>query len=129
LYELKLKRIYEPAAPEDGYRVLVDRLWPRGVSKERAALDDWAKDLAPSPTLRKDFCHIPERMADFTVRYSMELDQSAFADGYAAHLLSLLSEKPVTLLYGARDPVVNHAVVLKAWLEKWMEGNAAGGKR
>lgn len=72
---------------------------------------------------------LQRRTVDFTVRYSMELNQSAFADGYAAHLLSLLSEKPVTLLYGAKDPVVNHAVVLKAWLEKWIEVNVAGGKR
>ena len=117
MYEILLKRVYEPVSDSDGYRILVDRLWPRGISKERGALADWAKDLAPSTALRKDFCHIPERMEAFRVRYTMELDQSEGAAAYAARLRQILEVQPVTLLYGAKDPEVNHAVVLKAWLE------------
>lgn len=117
MYEILLKRVYEPVSDSDGFRILVDRLWPRGISKERAALDDWAKDLAPSTALRKDFCHIPERMDAFSVQYTMALDRSESAAAYAAGLRQILEVKPVTLVYGAKDPEVNHAVVLKAWLE------------
>lgn len=120
MYEILLKRIYEPVSDLDGFRILVDRLWPRGISKERAALADWAKDLAPSTALRKDFCHLPERMEAFRVRYTMELDQSEGAAAYAAGLRQILEVQPVTLLYGAKDPEINHAVVLKAWLDSQM---------
>jgi len=117
MYEILLKRVYEPVSDSDGFRILVDRLWPRGISKERAALADWAKDLAPSTALRKDFYHIPERMEAFSVHYTMELDQSESAAAYAERIRQILEDKPVTLLFGAKDLEVNHAVVLKAWLE------------
>jgi len=120
MYEILLKRIYEPVSDEDGWRILVDRLWPRGISKERAALDDWAKDLAPSTEIRKEFCHIPERMETFRVQYAMELDRSEAAAVYGGRIFQMLKERPVTLLYGAKDPDINHAVVLKAWLEDFI---------
>ena len=102
------KRIYEPAEPDDGFRVLVDRLWPRGVSHERAALDLWLKDVAPSPELRVWFDHRDDRFAAFTRRYVAELEPNpAFAQ-----LRSLVAEHATTtLLYGAKSPL-NEASVL-----------------
>jgi uncharacterized protein YeaO (DUF488 family) len=106
------KRIYEPASADDGFRVLVDRLWPRGVSRERAALDLWLKDVAPTAELRLWFDHRDERFAEFTQRYLAELEPNpAFAQ-----LRSLVAEHPVTtLLYGAKSPL-NEAAVLAAAL-------------
>lgn len=108
-----IKRVYEPASQDDGYRVLVDRLWPRGVSKARAALDEWAKDVAPSPELRSEWHHHRERFDGFAGRYRDELDEH----GAAEALLGLgESHDRVTLLFGAHDERVNHAVVLLDWL-------------
>jgi uncharacterized protein YeaO (DUF488 family) len=102
------KRIYEPAAPDDGFRVLVDRLWPRGVSHERAALDLWLKEVAPSAELRVWFDHRDDRFAEFTRRYLAELDTNPAL----AELRSIVAEHPkVTLLYGAKSPL-NEASVL-----------------
>lgn len=111
----KVKRIYESAEAADGYRVLVDRLWPRGVSKERAALAVWAKDVAPSTELRQWFGHVPERFGEFEKRYTVELAQNSALKTYLAewHKHSV-----VTLLYGARDQKHNEAVVLRQYLEK-----------
>ncbi len=103
---LALKRAYEPPAKSDGSRILVDRLWPRGLSKERAALDGWMKDVAPSTSLRKWFGHKPERFKDFAKRYRAELKGNP-----ALEELRALKGK-VTLIYGARDPKINHAIVL-----------------
>lgn len=111
---VKIKRIYDEPAADDGYRVLVDRLWPRGVSKERAALDEWMKDVAPSPDLRTWFGHKPERFAEFSARYESELENNSAID----KLRQLIKEQPtVTLLYGARDPKINHAIVLQEFVE------------
>lgn len=107
------KRIYEPAAESDGYRVLVDRLWPRGVSKQKAALDAWAKDLAPSTELRRWFGHVPERFEEFAKRYRAELDDNPALP--EAHEIWEQHER-VTLLYGARDETHNEAVVLRDFL-------------
>ena len=108
-----IKRIYEEPAAGDGYRVLVDRLWPRGVSKERAQLDGWLKDVAPSPELRTWFGHKPERFEEFRARYEEELKTNPAAD----ELRTIIKEhKTVTLLYGARDPKINHAAVLLNFL-------------
>jgi uncharacterized protein YeaO (DUF488 family) len=108
---LAIKRVYERPAASDGSRILVDRLWPRGLSKAKAALDGWNRDVAPSPALRKWFDHRPERFAEFAKRYRAELkDNAAIAD------LRAITGK-VTLLYGARDPKINHAVVLAAVLK------------
>lgn len=108
-----IKRVYDEPAADDGFRVLVDRLWPRGVSKQRAALDAWMKDLAPSPELRMWFDHKPERFAEFSARYTDELSRSPAV----AELQSQAAEyKTVTLVYAAHDPKINHAVVLRQYL-------------
>jgi uncharacterized protein YeaO (DUF488 family) len=108
-----IKRIYEEPADDDGCRVLVDRLWPRGVSKERAQLELWLKEVAPSPPLRQEFAHMQDRYEDFRARYEDEL-----AGNPAVHQLLELAAKhrKVTLLYAARDPEVNHARVLLEFL-------------
>lgn len=106
---LKVKRIYDQPAVHDGYRVLVDRLWPRGVSKEQAACDEWLKDIAPSSALRTWFGHDPARFEEFRARYDVEL----MTNDAVAILDQILREhETVTLLYAAKNPVVNHAVVL-----------------
>jgi uncharacterized protein YeaO (DUF488 family) len=111
---IAVKRVYEPPAQGDGKRILVDRLWPRGLAKTRAALDDWIKAVAPSPGLRKWFDHRPERFAEFRRRYRRELsDNPALGELRAA-----MGRGKVTLLYGAKDPRVNHAVVLAEFLRK-----------
>jgi uncharacterized protein YeaO (DUF488 family) len=107
--KLRIKRIYEPADKADGTRVLVDRVWPRGMTKERAAVDLWLKEVAPSPALRKWFGHDPQRWPQFQSRYRAELDRNTAAVG---QLLDLLMKGKVTLLYAAHDVAHNHAVVL-----------------
>jgi uncharacterized protein YeaO (DUF488 family) len=104
----QIKRVYEPASPKDGLRVLVDRLWPRGLKKTDAHLTSWMKDIAPSPTLRQWFGHEPERFAEFRRRYTVELRSNPALP----ELRKLGRGHLVTLLYGARDPEINHAVVL-----------------
>lgn len=115
--ELKMKRIYESPAEADCFRILVDRLWPRGVKKEVAQLDAWLKESAPSPDLRKWFDHDPEKFAVFKERYEEELltnDKSAAA---VAEILKQLEATDVTLVYAARDPEINHVVVLRDFVE------------
>jgi len=107
---VKLKRAYELPAADDGTRVLVDRLWPRGVSKEHAALDQWMKDISPSTELRKWFGHDPARWEEFCRRYTEELHQNAER---VSQLRSLAREGPVTLVYSAHDEVHNDAIVLR----------------
>jgi uncharacterized protein YeaO (DUF488 family) len=111
---IRVKRVYEKPSPKDGLRVLVDRLWPRGLTEERAALQLWLKDVAPSTELRKWFGHDPAKWKQFQVRYRKELREKK-------DTLDLLQEKSaehtVTLLYGARDEEHNEAVVLKGVLE------------
>jgi uncharacterized protein YeaO (DUF488 family) len=109
-----IKRIYDGADPSDGFRVLVDRLWPRGMSKQRARLDLWLKDAAPSSELRTWFDHRAERFPEFSLRYRAELDTNAAVD----ELRQIARANPtVTLLYGAKSPEINHAVVLAEFLE------------
>ena len=107
---VKLKRAYEPAAAGDGTRILIDRLWPRGVSKSRIALDQWMKDIAPSSELRKWFGHDPARWAEFRSRYVKELRANA---ELFSQLRTLARERPITLVYSAHDEVHNDAVVLR----------------
>ncbi|MCL4715909.1 MAG: DUF488 domain-containing protein [Hyphomonadaceae bacterium] len=107
---IRIKRIYEPPAPTDGRRLLVDRLWPRGVSKQAAAVDDWLKDIAPSAELRTWFAHDPARWEGFQKRYADELRARPQA---LAELRRLARERPVTLLYGAHDSVHNNAAALR----------------
>ncbi|MFD2907750.1 DUF488 domain-containing protein [Flavobacterium ardleyense] len=105
-----IKRIYEDASENDGYRILVDRIWPRGVSKEEAKLDEWDKNIAPSTELRKWFDHKEERLHEFEIRYKEELaDQKEELN----RLLKIAQTQKVTLLYGAKDPKINQALVLK----------------
>ena len=112
---IRVKRVYEPAEPDDGYRVLVDRVWPRGVSKERAAVDEWSRDIAPSDELRKWFGHRTERFEEFRRRYRDEL--SACGDEIKA-LRTRGRKGTVTLLFGARDTEHNNAVVLAETLRR-----------
>ncbi|MCX7513314.1 DUF488 domain-containing protein [Frateuria sp. STR12] len=114
---LTVKRVYDPPSSKDGYRVLVDRLWPRGLKKEDAALDLWVKEVGPSRDLRQWFGHEPNRWEGFRHRYAGELD--AMPEAWQA-----LAEKArrghVTLLFGARDEEHNNAVALKAYLENYL---------
>jgi uncharacterized protein YeaO (DUF488 family) len=113
----KIKRVYAAAADDDGFRVLVDRLWPRGVKRETANIDLWAKDIAPSDALRREFHRRPEQWDKFVAAYRNELAREPAAS--AAHdLLARRKKGPVTLLYAARDEEHNNAVALKAWLDK-----------
>ncbi|MDZ7692090.1 MAG: DUF488 domain-containing protein [Balneolaceae bacterium] len=112
-YPVKTKRIYEEPAAQDGYRVLVDRLWPRGVSKEDAQLDAWLKEIAPSDDLRKWFNHDPDKFEEFKQRYNQELRDK---EELLVKLLKKSAETPVTLLYAAKDTQHNQAVVLAEWL-------------
>jgi uncharacterized protein YeaO (DUF488 family) len=112
--DIRLKRAYTAAADEDGTRVLVDRLWPRGVSKEKARLDLWLKAIAPSTELRKWFNHDPAKWREFRQRYTQELEDNPEA---VKRLLDLADAGRVTLIYGAKDEMHNEAVVLKEYLE------------
>jgi len=107
---VKAKRIYDGADPADGYRVLIDHIWPRGVSRERARLDEWARELAPSDDLRTWFNHAPERFDEFRRRYRAELE--SHADEVDA-LRRRARETPVTILYAARDREHNNGVVVR----------------
>ncbi len=111
--EIRVKRIYEPSEPADGYRLLVDRLWPRGVSRESASLDAWMREVAPSSELRRWFGHDASRWQEFKRRYAVELGTR---QDLVAEILSLARDRPVTLLYSARDPEHNQAVALAEYL-------------
>src|SRR4051795_7489960 len=106
---LQIKRAYEDAEPGDGYRVLIDHVWPRGISRERARLDEWARELAPSDELRRWFAHDPARFDEFRARYRGELvDQR----GHLLELARRARSRPVTIVYAARDQQHNNAVVV-----------------
>ena len=111
---IKIKRVYEHAAPSDGVRILIDRLWPRGVRKEAAALDFWCKDIAPTPELRTWFDHREDRFAEFKTRYLLELKNNPAV----AEILHSIGSRNATLLYAAHDPAINHAVILVSFLKK-----------
>jgi uncharacterized protein YeaO (DUF488 family) len=113
--DVRLKRAYEPAASSDGYRVLIDRLWPRGVKREEAQLDEWARELAPSAELRRWFGHDPEKFAEFRRRYTDEL---AAQEQKLRQLRRRAREGTLTLVYAARDTEHNDAVVLAEILRK-----------
>jgi uncharacterized protein YeaO (DUF488 family) len=107
----KIKRAYDPPAAGDGKRILVDRLWPRGLTKARAALDEWDKDIAPSDALRRWFGHRPDRWETFKARYAKEILESHADD--AARLRRLAREGVVTLLFSSSEPNMNNAVALE----------------
>jgi uncharacterized protein YeaO (DUF488 family) len=111
---IKIKRAYEPKSTADGFRILVDRLWPRGVTKEDAHVDKWMKEIAPSSQLRKWFDHDIKKWVAFTTKYTAELKKSTALD----ELLALMkAHKTITLVYGAKDEAHNQAVILKAFLD------------
>jgi len=111
--DVAIKRIYDDPDPDDGYRMLVDRLWPRGVTKQGAELDEWAKSLAPSTELRTWFGHDPARFDEFAQRYRAELEGNP--DVAAARDVAARGPR-LTLLYAAKNPLVNHALVLREYL-------------
>ncbi len=111
--EISIKRVYEEPKPDDGFRILVDRLWPRGLAKENAKIDVWFKSIAPSTELRKWFGHDPQKWLAFKRSYFAELDANKDA---LNDLLGYVRQYKVTLLYAAKDPACNHALVLKEYL-------------
>lgn len=112
---IQIKRIYDPPSDDDGLRVLVDRLWPRGLKKTEACVDHWAKELSPSTDLRRWFGHDPSRFAEFRRRYLKELEGKAEA---VRDVVAAAAGQTVTLLFAARDRLCNHAVVLRDVLTK-----------
>lgn len=114
--EMAIKRIYETASEGDGRRILVDRLWPRGVSKENARLDGWFKDIAPSPALRTWFGHREERFSEFAALYRAELEADPEKRAAVQQLRAMGETEKVTLLYGAKSAQINHAAVLMEYL-------------
>ncbi len=112
---IRLKRAYESPAADDGSRILVERLWPRGVTKEKAAIDLWVKDLAPSAELRKWYAHDQSRWTEFRERYLAELEQKGDA---IRDLQRRLEQGPVTFVYAASDEEHNSAILLKEYLER-----------
>ncbi len=109
-----LKRAYNKASPEDGKRILVERLWPRGLRKEEAKIDEWLKDLAPTPELRKWYSHDPSKWAEFKKRYWKELDAKIDLIG---NLVKETKEKKVTFVFGSKEEKLNSAAVLKEYIE------------
>jgi uncharacterized protein YeaO (DUF488 family) len=112
--KIQIKRIYADPAKSDGVRILVDRLWPRGIKKEDAHWEEWAKDIAPSTELREWFGHDPDRWPEFQKRYKAELKHN---EATTAFIEKYQQEKTLTLLYAAKDEAHVHAIVLKEWLD------------
>ncbi len=115
---IQIKRVYEPPSKTDGHRILVDRLWPRGIKKADLPFDAWEKGLAPSPALRKAFAHKPENFAAFRTAYRAELRKPLSRERLRT-LAQLAKKDAVTLLYAARDPQINHVVVLLSALKQF----------
>lgn len=111
---IKIKRVYESYDVKDGKRILIDRLWPRGLSKEKAKVDVWLKDIAPSTELRKWFGHDIDRWSEFKVKYIQELDSNKVV---VDRLREYMKEGSITLVYGAKDEIHNDAVVLRGYME------------
>lgn len=111
---IKIKRIYDPPAEDDGLRILVDRLWPRGLTKEKAKVDLWLKEIAPSDQLRKWYSHDPKKWAEFKKKYSKELDQKI---DFIDQIVKRTKEGDLTLLFSSREEKLNNAVALKEYIE------------
>ena len=111
---IKIKRIYEMSTQDDGFRILVDRLWPRGLSKDNAKVDLWLKEIAPSNDLRKWYAHDPKKWGEFKKKYFKELD---LKKELVNLILKKIKEGKVTLLFGAREEKFNNAVTLKEYIE------------
>ncbi|MCI1983928.1 MAG: DUF488 family protein [Bifidobacteriaceae bacterium] len=117
-YTLDIERIYGDEEFPDAYRILIDRLWPRGMSKDKAHLDEWDKTVAPSSELRKWFGHDPEKFEDFARRYTAELDANPDAAAFVTHVGEKMADGDVVLLFGAKDTEHNQAVVLRDYVLK-----------
>ena len=115
----KIKRIYNAPTPDDGIRILVDRLWPRGLSKEKAKVDLWLKEIAPSNELRKWYGHDPKKWAEFRKKYFKDLDTKR---ELVNQIVQQMKEGDVTLLYSSKEEKINNAVALKEYIEKQKEG-------
>jgi uncharacterized protein YeaO (DUF488 family) len=118
---IRIKRVYREPSPEDGMRILIDRMWPRGISKERAHIVDWKKELAPSTPLRKWFGHDPARWTEFRKRYRTELTRSGMME-VLKKLARHSCKRTITLVYSAADEEHNQAVALKEWLDELSRG-------
>lgn len=116
MYQLRIKRVYAAAEESDGYRILTDKLWPRGMTKDKAAIDKWAKEITPTNSLRQWFGHKREKFQAFTDQYIAELNANPAAPAFAKLCIELLQRQNVTLLYGAKDEECNHAIVLRNWI-------------
>lgn len=119
--KLQIKRAYEKTEPSDGKRVLVDRMWPRGIKKEKLPLALWEKEIAPSNELRKEFGHDPEKFPWFEKEYKKELDKNEKIEDFVKQIEEWLKDNNVTLIYGAKDRENNQAVVLKNYLLQRVE--------
>jgi len=118
---LQIKRVYEAASPADGYRILVDRLWPRGVAKTTAQLDDWNKAITPTTELRRWFDHEPAKFPTFKTRYLAEIADNPAWPAFEQQIRQQLAVGNVTLVYAAKDPEYNHVVILLALLKKVLD--------
>jgi uncharacterized protein YeaO (DUF488 family) len=116
-HEVRVRRVYDEPQARDGTRVLVDRIWPRGLARQKAALDEWCRTVAPSDELRRWYGHDPDRFEQFARRYRAELEQPQ-ASAALAHLRELAAQRPLTLLTATRDPEISQAAVLAALLRQ-----------
>lgn len=121
---ITVKRAYDPPEAKDGRRILVDRVWPRGVTKDELRLDGWYRELAPSTELRKWFGHDPERWPEFQKRYAAELRRAGMRERLS-ELATMAKRSKVTLLFGARDEEHNQAIVLRDYLKKLIAKNSS----
>lgn len=119
--KIKKKRVYDKMTDDDGFRILVDRLWPRGVKKEDLPYDLWAKEITPTDGLRKEFNHKPDKFGQFHNDYLHELAENDKADDFVETVKEELKDQDVTLLYAAKDEENNHVVVLMEWLNKQLK--------
>ena len=120
-HEILLKRIYEPQEEQDGYRLLVDRLWPRGIKKEAVHLDEWAKEIAPSTEIRKLYHQGEMSFEGFCQAYIEELDRNEAATEFVGKCHDLLASQNLTLVYAAKNEQENHAMVLREWLRRQLK--------
>lgn len=115
---IKIKRVYEEYTEEDGYRILVDRLWPRGITKEKAHINYWAKIMSPSTELRKTFKHDLDTWEEFRIRYMLELDNNEHGNEFVSLIKEKLQYGRVSFIYAAKNQELNHAIILKEWIEE-----------
>lgn len=123
---LKMKRVYKEAGSDDGYRILADRLWPRGIAKEKVRIDYWAKEITPSAVIRKAFNHEAGKFEDFKNAYTYELNTNPHAKEFLHLIAEKLQAGNVTLLFAAKSETINHVVILKNWIEKNLDFDLTG---